>query len=175
MGANSKSDLNKIIDVIEDMVKSNQDILKLLSSDNAKTDIYNLPDYTSPKKIQDIVDEKMFNYKKEFDNNTMCCYMVMSYGRKLYHQTKNIYFDGNTFYFYILCHTDIIDNDLSGNRVNEIEHAIVQMFNGRILPNYGVRCKVVNSGEIQVKSTKYEGRVVAMEFVSESTGGVNPW
>lgn len=155
--------MNHVVDIIRDMIKSNQDILKLLNCDDSTVDIYSLPN-PSRSEAQKIVKEKIIARQKEFPSNEQCCYMVLMYGNKLYHHEKNVYFNGNSFDIYIFSHNDIRVNDIVGDRVLEIEQCIEDMFDGKELDGIACKCSVYGSKPATINSNGYSGRHIVIEF-----------
>ena len=155
--------MNQVVDIIQDMIKSNQDILKILNCDDKDVDIYELPDL-SRTEASKVVRNKILTRPKEFADNQQCCYMVLQYGDKLYHHERNIYFNGNTFNIIILCHNDIKVNNIIGDRVLEIEQIIEDTFDGKNLEKVACKCYVRYSEPVTAKSSDYTGRKLIVEF-----------
>lgn len=163
IGYKSKSKMNQVVDIIQDMIKSNQDILKILNCDDSDTNIYELPNL-SRTEASKVVKEKILTRPREFADNQQCCYMVLQYGNKRYHHEKNMYFNGNTFDIVILCHNDIRINNIIGDRVLEIEQIIEDTFDGKNLDKVACKCYVRYSESVSAKSTDYTGRRLEIEF-----------
>ena len=167
MGHKSKSNMNKVVDIIQDMIKSNQDILKLISCDDRDVNIYELPNL-SRTEASKVVREKILTRPKEFADNYQCCYMIMLYGDKGYHHRENNYYSGNTFDFIILCHNDIILNKFVGDRVLEIENEIESMFDYSYIDEMSCRCVVSGSIPAGIKGSNYNGRKVTITFIDKN-------
>lgn len=155
--------MNQVVDIIQDMIKSNQDILKLIDCDDSDVNIYELPDLSRTEASR-VVRDKILTRPKEFADNQQCCYMVLQYGDKLYHHERNIYFNGNTFNIIILCHNDIKVNSVIGDRVLEIEQIIEDTFDGKNLDKVACKCYVRYSEPVTAKSSEYTGRKLIVEF-----------
>ena len=163
IGYKSKSKMNQVVDIIQDMIKSNQDILKVLNCDDRDVDIYELPDL-SRTEASNVVREKILTRPKEFADNYQCCYMVLQYGNKIYHHERNMHFNGNTFDIVILCHNDIKVNNVIGDRVLEIEQIIEDTFDGKELDKIACKCYMINSESVSIKSSDYTGRRLTIGF-----------
>ena len=162
MATKSKSKMNKVVDIIRDMIKSNQDILKLLDNDAKDVDIYSLPNL-SRLEASKVVNDKIITRPKVFSENEQCCYMVLMYGNKTYHEARNTWFNGNNFDVYILCHNDIRINDIVGDRVLEIEQLLEDMFKDAELDKVTCRTSIANS-EPSVIDNGYTGRHITIRF-----------
>lgn len=171
MARKSKSKMNDITLMIKDMVKSNQDILKLIKFTDTEIDIYSQPNL-SGKDSRELAKKYILERPKEFDDANMACFIVMTYGRKLYHHDKNMFFNGNTFNFEILAHNDIKVNDYVGDRCLEIEAILEDIFSGVKLDGITCKCSVVGSEFTTAKSTNYSGRYVQIAFSDFSRKGV---
>lgn len=158
-----KLSMNDVTRIILDMVKSNKDILKILYHDVAAIDIYNQPELDIPE-AQKVIEDKILTKRKEFSDDYKCCYMILRYGEKNYHEEKNIFFNGNTFDIYILCHNDIIINDHIGDRTCEIERLVEETFDNKPLKGVACKCKVLWSESRDLSKTNYSGRHVKIEF-----------
>lgn len=163
MANKSRSKMNKVVDIIRDMIKSNQDILKLLDSDDKNVDIYALPNL-SRLAANEVVKNKIISRPKEFSDNEQCCYMVIMYGNKAYHEARNSWFNGNSFDIYVLCHNDIRLNDVVGDRVLEVEQLLEDMFKDAELDKVTCRTSIVNSESITSNNNDYSGRHIAIRF-----------
>lgn len=163
MATKSRSKMNKVVDIIRDMIKSNQDILKLLNCDDEKVDIYSLPNL-SRLEANKVVDDKIIARPKEFSDNEQCCYMILMYGNKAYHEARNAWFNGNSFDIYVLCHNDIKLNNIVGDRVLEIEGLLEDMFKDTELDKVTCRTSIVNSETITSTNNDYSGRHIAIRF-----------
>lgn len=163
MGYKSKSKMNQIVDVIHDIIKSNQDILKILSTDDEKTDVYELPDLSRKEAIETIRN-KILTQPKEFEDNFQCCYMILQYGNKTYQYEKNRKFNGNTFEILILCHNDIRVNDVIGDRVLEIEQILEDLFDNKDIDKISCRSHIRHSELIASRNTNYTGRRLMINF-----------
>lgn len=163
MGYKSKSKMNQVVDIIQDMIKSNQDILKLIDCDDSNVNIYELPDLSRTEASR-VVRDKILTRPKEFADNQQCCYMVLQYGNKIYHHERNMYFNGNTFDIVVLCHNDIKVNSIVGDRVLEIEQIIEDTFDGKDLDKIACKCYMLDSESVSTKSSGYTGRRLTIGF-----------
>jgi len=84
-----------------------------------------------------------------------------------------MFFNGNTFNFYILAHNDIKVNDSVGDRCLEIEAILEDIFSGLKLDGVACKCSVIGSDFISSKSTNYSGRYVQIAFSDFSKKGVD--
>lgn len=155
--------MNQVVDIIQDMIKSNQDILKLIDCDDSDVNIYELPDLSRTEASR-VVRDKILTRPKEFADNQQCCYMVLQYGDKRYHHERSFYFNGNTFDIIILCHNDIKINNIVGDRVIEIEQIIKDVFDDSFLDKVACKCNVISSVSISTKSSDYTGRHIMLSF-----------
>ena len=172
MAYKSKSKMNQVVDVIQDMIKSNQDILKLISCDDSNVNIYELPNL-SRTEASKVVKEKILTRPKEFSDNQQCCYMVLQYGNKGYHYGRNDYYNDNTFDVIILCHNDIVQNEFVGNRLLEIESILECMFDYAYIDKMHCRCMILNSIPAGIKNTDYSGRRITLAFVDKNDNMIN--
>lgn len=163
--------MNDIALMIKDMVKSNQDILKLIKYTGTEIDIYSQPNL-SGKDSREISEKYILERPKEFDDASMACFIVMTYGTKLYHHDRNMYFNGNTFNFDILAHNDIKVNDYVGDRCLEIEAILEDIFSGVKLDGIACKCSIVGSDFTKGNNSNYTGRYVQIAFSDFSRKGV---
>lgn len=154
--------MNQVMDIIQDKIVSNKDILKLLYYDNADVDIYAQPNL-SLTQVLEVVKKRVWKRKRKPLENIKECYISMWYGRKLYHNKRNSFFNGNTFNMVILCDNDIVENDYIGDRVCAIEAILNEEFDNADL-GATCKCKVVDSNDVDVKNSNYSGRHVVLEF-----------
>lgn len=159
----ARASMNDVTKIIVDMIKSNKDILKILYHDVATTDVYKQPDLEMEDALKVIKDKVLVN-RKEFSDDYKCCYMILRYGEKNYHEEKNIFFNGSTFDIYALCHNDIIINDYIGDRTCEIERLIEETFDNKPLKGVACKCKVLWSEARDLSKTNYSGRHIKIEF-----------
>lgn len=163
MAYKSRSKMNQVVDIIQDMIKSNQDILKLIDCDDINVNIYELPDL-SRTEASNVVRNKILTRYKEFADNQQCCYMILQYGNKRYHHQKSMYFNGNTFDIAIFCHNDIKINNIVGDRTIEIEQVIEDIFDDKYLDKVACKCQVVSSEPAFARSSDYTGRHITIAF-----------
>ena len=162
MARNSKSKMNEIILMIKDMIKTNQDLMKLLKYTDVNIDIYNQADLTT-RELRETCDKFIKESPMEFDDNKSACFIILMYGDKIYHHNNNIFFNGNTLELFIFCHNDIKVNDFIGDRTLEIESLIEEMFDNVKLDS--IRCKTYLSNSRIVNSNhNYSGRNVQIMF-----------
>lgn len=163
MAYQSKSKINQVIDIIQDRIKSNHTLLRLLSCDDSNVDIYKLPPLTR-NEANKIVRDRVLSRPKEFQDNYQCCYMVLQYGNKIYHHNKSFHFNGHTFDITILCHNDIKLNDHTGDRIAEIEQIIEDLFDNSFLDKVACKCNVSKSEPVYARSSDYSGRRITLSF-----------
>lgn len=161
--------MNEITAIISDLVQENHDIIKLLYySPNQDINPYEQP-LPSPPEIAKLANSQILKYKKLFEDSESCVYMMLRYGRKIYHQENNVYFNGNTFDIWVLSHNGIVDNKHVGNVVNEIEDCLVQMFDDVFLPSLTCRSTICSSESVDINRTDYSGRHIQLFFSDANT------
>lgn len=163
--------LNDIMFQIHDMVKSNQDILKLLYYNDNMINPLEQPNLTLTQ-AKEVVRNNIYTRKKiPMENDNIQCYISMRYGQKIYHHQRSQFFNGNTFNIYVICHNDYDTNEIIGSRVCEIERLIEDMFDGG---SVGTVCRatVNRSIDADINSTDYSGRHIEIVF-NDFQGSVN--
>lgn len=162
--------MNDIMFQIQDKIKSNPDILKLLYyMDNTKNPLEQPP--LTRVQAEEITKNNIYTRKKiPKENETISSYVSMEYGQKFYHHQDNKFLNGNTFFFYVLCHADIDTNHIIGSRICEIERCISEMFdNGSI----GTVCNTVVSESRNIGVGDYIGREIKMVFMDKNSHMLN--
>lgn len=157
---------------IEDMIKTNQEILKILYYDDNSINPLGQPDLTRSQ-AKEVCRKYIFKGKKiPADNDTtLKTYICMRYGQKVYHHRQNQYFNGNTYKLYVISHDDHDNNAYIGSRVCEIERCIEDMFDdGEISVVF--KTNVGNSVDFDIKGVTYSGREIIIEF-SDFNGDKN--
>ncbi len=159
-----KAKMNEVTAIIESMIEENHDIVKLLYYCNDQdVNPYEQPLPPIPELVK-LMDTRVLKYKKLFEDSESCAYIILRYGRKKYHEDTNMYFNGNTFDIWVLCHNGIVDNRQVGSIVNEIEECLIAMFDNVFLPKLTCRCTIYSTESVDVNRTDYSGRHIQLSF-----------
>lgn len=158
-------DKNKVTVEIENLLKSNQLLLKFLYYVNdSEMDVVEAPNLTIDQLIEVANDCIYREMRLPADiSEEVKCYLCMEYMQKTYHQERNTFFNGNIFVIRVVCHKDCRET-VNGDRVYAIEECIVKTFEGAKVGTTS-NVVVIDSNYSSINNTDYNVVDIRLGFV----------